>query len=191
VQALLALQINTNDPLFWILVVIAISFVVIALATVFIAVLVGRMARAVGALEKRVEPLIERATALGEEARRLAAQGREIAAQLHEMSGHLSTATMHLAESAAIVRDEVREIKALVSHSVEAARDKVEMIGRSIDETHAQVVATTRFIQARIVDPARELAAIMAGIRRGLEVLTAPSPKPLNQSYGEDEMFIG
>jgi hypothetical protein len=35
------------------------------------------------------------------------------------------------------------------------------------------------------------LAAIMAGFRRGLEVLVAPAPKPINQIYGEDEMFIG
>jgi hypothetical protein len=31
----------------------------------------------------------------------------------------------------------------------------------------------------------------MAGFRRGLEVLVAPTPKPINQIYGEDEMFIG
>ena len=36
-----------------------------------------------------------------------------------------------------------------------------------------------------------EIAAIMAGFRRGLEVLIAPSPKPINQTYAEDEMFIG
>ena len=38
---------------------------------------------------------------------------------------------------------------------------------------------------------ARELAAILVGVRRGLEVLVAPSPSPINRSYGEDEMFIG
>ena len=40
-------------------------------------------------------------------------------------------------------------------------------------------------------EPARELAAILAGVRRGLEVLVAPAPNPINRSYGEDEMFIG
>ena len=39
--------------------------------------------------------------------------------------------------------------------------------------------------------PARELAAILAGLRRGLEVLVAPAPSPINRSYGDDEMFIG
>ena len=39
--------------------------------------------------------------------------------------------------------------------------------------------------------PAREIAAIMAGVRRGLEVLLAPAPKQINESYAEEEMFIG
>ena len=42
-----------------------------------------------------------------------------------------------------------------------------------------------------VENAAREIAAIMAGFRRGLEVLVAPVPKPINQTYGEDEMFIG
>jgi hypothetical protein len=31
----------------------------------------------------------------------------------------------------------------------------------------------------------------MAGVRRGLEVLVSPAPKELDQTYGEEEMFIG
>ncbi len=48
---LLALQINTNDPMFWVMVVIALSFVVIALAMVSIAVFVSRAVKSVNRLE--------------------------------------------------------------------------------------------------------------------------------------------
>jgi hypothetical protein len=67
----------------------------------------------------------------------------------------------------------------------------VELVSRTIDNTHRQIASTTDFIQKKVIEPARELAAIMAGFRRGLEVLVAPAPKPINQIYGEDEMFIG
>jgi hypothetical protein len=90
-----------------------------------------------------------------------------------------------------LIRDEVRELKELVGVTAVTARDKVEMISRSIDDTHHQLVVTTNFITGRIVNPARELAAIMVGVRRGLEVLVAPTPKPIDQSYAEEEMFIG
>ena len=187
----LALQMRTDDPAFWVLVIVAVSFVVIAVAMVVIAVVVSRVARAVGNVERRVGPLMERVGALAEQVRVIAVQGKEVAEQVTVMSGHLSTATMYLSESMALVHDEVRDLKEIVGLSTETARAKVEMISRSIDETHGQLVTTTNFITSKIVNPAREIAAIMAGVKRGLEVLLAPAPKQIDQSYGEEEMFIG
>jgi uncharacterized protein YoxC len=187
----LALQMSANDPMFWIMVVIAASFVVIAIAMIAIAVFVNRAVKSVGRLEDKMEPLIERVTLMSEQGKEIAVQGKLIAEQFTAVSGHLSTATMHFSESLAIIKGEVAELKALVSDTAVEARDKVELVSRTIDRTHKQVALTTDFIQSRVIEPARELAAIMAGFRRGLEVLVAPMPKPINQTYGEDEMFIG
>ena len=110
-----ALQLNTNDPAFWVLVVVAVSFALIALAAVVVAVFVLLL----------------------------------------------------------------------------ASRDKIERISQSIDQTHGQLMVTTNYVTSRIINPAREIAAIMAGVRRGLEVLLAPAPKQINESYAEEEMFIG
>src|SRR5436305_7532483 len=189
-----ALQLTTNDVAFWTMVmtiIIAASFVVIAVGMVFIAVVMSRVVRTVTKVERKVEPLVERVGTLAEQVSVIAVQGKEIAEQVTVMSGHLSTATMHFSESMALIRDEVRDLKEVVGLSTETARDKIEMISRSIDETHAQLVTTTQFVTSKIVNPARELAAIMAGVRRGLEVLVAPSPKQINESYAEEEMFIG
>jgi hypothetical protein len=71
------------------------------------------------------------------------------------------------------------------------ARDKVEMVSQSIDRTHNQVMTTTDFINTKVVVPAREIAAVMAGVKKGLEVLFAPSPKQIDRVYADDEMFIG
>ncbi|MDT7781256.1 MAG: hypothetical protein QOC99_3768 [Acidobacteriota bacterium] len=187
----LALQLNTNDPAFWVLVIVAASFVVIAVAMVFVAVVVSRAVRSVRSVELKVEPLMARVTALAEQAQAIAVQGREVAEQVTVMSGHLSTATKHVSESMALIHTEVSELKQIVGLSAETARDKIETISRSIDETHEQLVITTNFVTSRIVNPAREVAAIMAGVRRGLEVLLAPAPKQINESYAEEEMFIG
>jgi hypothetical protein len=65
------------------------------------------------------------------------------------------------------------------------------MVSRSIDRTHHQVMDTTEFVQQKVVMPAREIAAIMAGVKKGLEVLFAPAPKQIDRVYTEDEMFIG
>jgi hypothetical protein len=142
-------------------------------------------------VERRVEPLFDRVAGLTEQARQIAAEGKVVAEQVGVMSGHLSTATLHFSESMALIKEEVRELKELVGVSAVTARDKVEMISRSIDQTHRQLVVTTDFITGKVINPARELAAIMVGVRRGLEVLAAPSPKQIDQTYGEEEMFIG
>ena len=186
-----ALQMSTNDPAFWVLVVVAVAFVVIAAAMVSMAVVVSRVVRTVNNLEKRAEPLFERVATLSEQVKLIAAQGKEVAEQVTVMSSHLATATMHFSESAALLKDEVRDLKQLVGYTAVTARDHVDKISRTVNETHRQFSATTFFLHTKLVEPAREIAAIMAGVRRGLEVLVAPTPKRLDQTYGEDEMFIG
>jgi len=187
----LLLQMSTRDPMFWIMVIIAVSFVLIAIAMIAMAVFVSRAMKTVNRLEEKTEPLVERVTAISEQGKQIAVQGKMIAEQFSAVSNHLSTATMHLSESLAIIRSEVGELRALVSDTAVEARDKVELVSRTIDRTQKQVAMTTDFVQSKVIEPARELAAIMAGFRRGLEVLVAPMPKPINQTYAEDEMFIG
>src|SRR5919112_304820 len=184
------LQMSTRDPMFWILVIIAASFILIAIAMIAIAVFVSRTVKTVNRMEQKMEPLLERVSAMSEQGKLIAVQGKLIAEQFTAVSGHLSTATQHFSESLAMIKGEVAELRALVSDTAVEARDKVELVSRTIDRTQRQVAMTTDFVQSRVIEPARELAAIMAGFRRGLEVLVAPMPKPINQTYGEDEMFI-
>ena len=121
----------------------------------------------------------------------ISVQGREISVHFNEISANLSLATKYLAESTELIKEEVAELKQLVGDTAVTAKDKVELVSRTIDRTHDQVVDTTEFVKQKIVVPAREIAAIMAGVKRGLEVLFAPAPKQIDRVYTEDEMFIG
>ena len=185
---------NPHEPLFWLVVItaiIALSFIMIASAMVAMAVFVNRAVKSVNRMEERLEPLMTRATALSEQGTAIAVQGRQIAEQFNVMSGHLSTATMHLSESTALIKEEVRGLTMLADETADMAREKVQLVSRAIDTTHERVINTTEFIQTKVIEPARELAAILAGLRRGLEVLVAPAPSPINSTYGDEEMFIG
>jgi uncharacterized protein YoxC len=178
---------NPNDPQFWMMIssiIIAVCFIVMAISLIAIAVIVRRVVATVKRVEERVDPLITKVDAIS-------AQGKEMSVYFTEVSANLSTATKHLAESTELIKEEVRELKLLVGETALTARDKVELVSRTIDRTHDQVVDTTEFVQKKIVIPAREIAAIMAGVKKGLEVLFAPPPKQLDRAYVEDEMFIG
>jgi len=178
---------NTNDPQFWQMIssiVIAVSFVFMAGSLIWIAVTVKRVVKTVKNIEERVEPLIIKVDAIS-------AQGREISVHFNEISANLSTTTRYLAESTELIKEEIAELRQLVSETAVTAKDKVEMVSNTIDRTHSQVLDTTEFVNRKIVVPAREIAAIMAGVKRGLEVLFAPAPKQIDRVYEEEEMFIG
>ncbi len=178
---------NTNNYQLWMMIasiVIAICFIVMAIALIAIAIIVKKIVGTATRLEEKVEPLLTQVNAISE-------QGKQISVQFTEISGHLSTATKYFSESAGLIKDEVGELKQLVGMTAHTAKDKIELVSNTIDRTHAQVTDTTDFIQEKVVVPAREVAAIMAGVRKGLEVLFAPSPKRIDRVYTDDEMFIG
>jgi uncharacterized protein YlxW (UPF0749 family) len=187
----LALQTAAGDSLFVVMIIIAASFLVIAVAMVAITVAVFRVVRTVNNLERRAEPLIERVGALSVQVQEIAAQGREVGEQVSLMSAHLATASEHFSATSALIKDEVRELKQLVGYTAVSARGHVERVSQSVEQANRQFSDTVAFINAKLVRPARELAAIMAGVRRGIEVLAAPAPKQIDQTYGEEEMFIG
>ena len=178
---------NANEPQFWMMIssmVIAVCFIVMAISLIAIAVIVRKVIGTVNRIESRVEPLISQVNDISE-------QGKEVAVQFNELSGHLALASKHFSESTGLIKEEVVELKQLVGQTAVVAKDKVELVNDTIDRTQLQVTSTADFIQAKVVQPASEIAAIMAGVRKGLEVLFAPSPKRIDRAYHEDEMFIG
>ena len=178
---------NTSDPQFWMMIasiVIAVCFVVMAIALIVIAFLVRKAVNTVSRVEERIEPMFSKVNAIGE-------QGKEIAVQFNQLSGHLSVATKHFSESAGLIKEEVAELKQLVGMTATEAKDKVALVSKTIDRTQMQVTTTADFIQEKIVEPAVEVAAVMAGVKRGLQVLFAPTPKRIDRVFTDDELFIG
>lgn len=165
-------------------IVIAVCFIVMAIALVAVAVTVRKVTRTVQRVEERVDPLITQVNAMS-------VQGREMSVHFTEVTANLSTATRYLADSTELIKLEVADLREIVGSTALVAKDKVEMVSRTIDRTHMQVTNTTDFVQAKIVEPAREIAAVMAGVKKGLEVLFAPPPKQIDRVYMDDEMFIG
>ena len=178
---------NPSEPQFWMMIasfIIAICFVAMAIAMIIIARTVIKVIGTVRRVEERIDPLITQVNAIS-------VQGKEMSVQFTEVAGNLAVATKHLAESSELIKEEVAELRSIVTHTALVARDKVELVSDTIDRTHMQVTDTTRFVQHKIVEPAREIAALMAGVRKGLEVLFAPAPKQLDRVYMDEDMFIG
>lgn len=185
---------DASKPEFWMMIasiVIAICFIAMAIAMIAIAVIVRKVVGTVKRVEEKVDPILGKIEPLMKQVNAIGEQGKLISVQFNEISENLSTATKYFAESAGLVREEVSELKLLVGQTALVAKDKVELVSNTIDRTNNQVISTTEFIQTKVVEPAREIAAVMAGVRKGLEVLFAPAPKQIDRVYVDDEMFIG
>lgn len=178
---------NANEPQFWMMIasiVIAVCFIVMAIALGITAYYIKKVVATVNDVKDKIDPLIDKVTAISE-------QGKQMSVQFTEVSANLAVTSKYVSESMALVKDEVGELKQLVGMTAVEAKDKIALVSRTIDRTNMQVMTTTDFIQEKVVVPAREIAAIMAGVRKGLEVLFAPSPKQIDRAYADDEMFIG
>ncbi|MFV0388380.1 MAG: hypothetical protein ACK5NT_06470 [Pyrinomonadaceae bacterium] len=178
---------NANQPEFWMMIssiIIAICFIVMAITFIVLAIIVRRVVKVVNRVEDKVGPLMEQVNVIGEEV-------KGVAIQFNELSGHLATASMHFSESTGMIKQEVDEIRQIVGHTAIVAKEKVDDVSAALTRTHDKVESTADFIHQKIVQPAFEVAAIMAAVRKGLEVLFAPSPKQIDKAYHEDEMFIG
>jgi|DewCreStandDraft_2_1066082.scaffolds.fasta_scaffold00028_110 methyl-accepting chemotaxis protein len=185
---------SIKDPQFWMMIasiITAICFIFMVIALGVIAIVVKKVSDSVKRLEERVNPVIGKVGILMEKVTAIGEQGRLISEQFTEMSKHLSSATRNFSESTELIKEEIAELKELVGHTAIVAKDKVELVGETVDRVNAQVTITADFIQRKVVEPAREIAAIMAGIRKGLEVLLAPAPKPIDKVYSDEELFIG
>ncbi|HYP49754.1 MAG TPA: DUF948 domain-containing protein [Pyrinomonadaceae bacterium] len=185
---------NASEPQFWMMIasiVIAICFIVMAGALIGIWLVVRRVVGTVKRVEEKLDPILDKIDPLMTKVNAIGEQGRQISVQFTEVSNHLSTASKNFSESTALIKQEVAELKLLVGQTAVAAKDKVELVSKTIDRTQMQVASTTDFIQHKVVEPAREIAAIMAGFRKGLEVLLAPAPKQIDRVYADDDMFIG
>ena len=172
---------------FWMmvsLIVIAVSFLIMAAAVIVLAFMSRKAINTIDRLDEMFQPILNSST-------KIASQGENMAVQFNEMSTNLSTATKYFADSAGLIKEEVTELKQLVGETTDTAKEKVALVSQTIDRTQKQVTTTADFIQDKVVTPAAEIAAIMAGVRKGLEVLFAPSPKQIDRVYQEDEMFIG
>ncbi len=185
---------EANNPQFWMMIasiVIAVCFIVMAIALIVIAGIIKKVVNTVNRVEEKIEPLLDKFDPLMAQVNAMSVQGKEISVQFNEISENLSTATKYFSESAGLIKEEVAEIKQLVGMTAHEAKDKVALVSRTIDRTQLQVVSTTDYIQTKVVEPAREIAAVMAGVRKGLEVLFAPAPKRIDRAYTDDELFIG
>lgn len=83
------------------------------------------------------------------------------------------------------------EVRTIVSSSRQSATSAVDRMDLMVERTALRVEETGDYIQSQVLDPVREVSAIVVGIKVALEMLIGlPHRKQIDQAYSEEELFI-
>ncbi|MBK6314511.1 MAG: hypothetical protein IPF53_09415 [Blastocatellia bacterium] len=83
------------------------------------------------------------------------------------------------------------EVRTIVTSSRSTAMNATDRVDLMVERTALRVEETGEYIQSHVLDPVREVSAIVIGIKVALETLMGfPHRKQIDQAYSEEELFI-
>jgi ribosomal protein S28E/S33 len=89
-----------------------------------------------------------------------------------------------------MVKDQVTRLDGLVTEASERARIQLVRIDQLVADTIIRVEDTTEAIQRNVLGPIREIAALLVGLRTGLDVLFRRNKTSVEHATQDEELFI-
>src|SRR5262249_4403215 len=116
---------------------------------------------------------------------------RETLVPIRTIAENLRTASANLVEVGLSARDQFRRVEAMVTDTGEALNVQLERFDRLSQNVIDRVNETAEIVQASVVRPAREVAAIAKGLTRGFGAFFfGRSRSTVDQATQDEELFI-
>lgn len=168
---------------------------------------IGKIQETVGDLQKTIAHVTETTNQLSTEVRavstavttsaeRITAVATESA---EEVRGLVIATSADIKALVAATSDQVRslvststtEIQSIVSASSDTAHGSLQRVDLAVERTVSRFEETGEYVQTQVLNPVREVAAIVKGIKAALETLFGyPDRKTIDQAYQDEELFI-
>jgi uncharacterized protein YoxC len=204
-----------NQQTFYIVVtvataVITLSFIVQMAMMIGMARSVKKLTAVAEGIQQKVEPVIARAEPIIAKVEPLVDQ---LQGTITSVRGAVDKITVQATETfekvtvetraiAAAVSTSSREIAALAQRQAEQISATVELATTTLQKqiieidglltrTQDRIEGTTIEVQTGVLQPMRELSALLVGLRRTIEMLFGRGRKQIDQAYQDEEMFIG
>jgi len=182
--------------------VIALSFIIQAAMFMFMYGAIKRLTGIAASIQAKAEPVIAKVGPMID----------QIQGTISTVSESAQKISLQAKDAFEMVTIESRAIAAAVSVSsveiTKLAQHQAEQISQTLDITTATMQRqvneldglllrtqdrfedTTKEVQATVLQPMRELSAMLVGLRRILEALFGRHRKPIDQAYQDEELFI-
>lgn len=176
-------------------IVIALSFIVQAALLVFIFVAIRRLTAIARSVQEKVEPLIDQAQGT---IKTVTGTVEKINAQAKETFDKVNVETRAVAAAVSVSTQEItklahhqaEQISTTLDQATTTLQRQIAEYDRLLARTHDRIEYTTVEVQSSVLDPVRELSALLVGIRRTIEALVRRDRKQIDKAYQDEEMFI-
>ncbi len=147
---------------------------------------VGTVSSEVRAVSAAVTVSAERISVIAtESAEEIRETVRATSAEIKALVSNTSTDVQGL------VKTTSSDVQAIVQSSKDTAHGAMSRMDLMVERTALRVEETGEFVQSQVLDPVREVSAIVKGIKVALETLLGyPERKQIDQAYSEEELFI-
>jgi methyl-accepting chemotaxis protein len=182
--------------------VIVVSFIVQAAMFMFIYGAIKKLTGIASSVQAKAEPLIAKvgpvidqvqgtittvkdsvekiSTQTKDAFEKVTSESRAVAAAVAASSQEISRLAQHQAE----------QLSQTLDYTTTTIQRQVTELDGLLIRTHDRFDDTTREVQASVLEPMRELSAMLVGLRRMLETLFGRHRKPIDQAYQDEELFI-
>jgi methyl-accepting chemotaxis protein len=167
-----------SDDLFRI--VVAGGVLLAALCALALAVTMLILLRAFKKMKEQVDPLLAKSGPILDIVHRTSV---DVAPKIVE----ISTDAVEISKNAKL---QVARVGELLTEFSDRAREKVQQIDRSVEQTISNVQHTGESVKETVLRPVREVNGVLAGIRTAFSVYSHGRRQSVDHATQDEEMFI-
>jgi hypothetical protein len=183
-------------------VIVALSFVVQAFMFAFTYRSLQKLSATAASVQAKAEPVIEKMGPVIEQIQGtiVTVKGAvdKVSLQAMEAFEKVTVETRAVAAAISVTSQEVSglalhqatQISETMDQATLALARQVAELDQLVTRTQRRIEGTTIEVQETVLEPIREVSALLNGLKRMLEVLFHRGRKPIDQAYQDEELFI-
>ena len=182
--------------------VIALSFIVQMTMFLFIYGAIKKLTEIASSLQTKAEPLIAKAgpvidqvqgtiSTVKDSVERISFQAKDafekVTVESRAVAAAVSVSTQEITK---LALHQAEQISQTIDYSTATLQSQITELDSLLVRTQDRFEDTTKEVQATVLQPMREVSALLVGLRRILETLFGRHRKSIDQAYQDEELFI-
>ncbi|HEX5736400.1 MAG TPA: hypothetical protein VF131_26455 [Blastocatellia bacterium] len=190
-------------------VIITLSFIIQAAMFIFINSSIKKITAVATSVQAKVEPIIVKAEPIIDKVSpvidqvqatitnakgtvdRISTQAAEtfdkLSVETRAVAAAISTTSLEITN---LTKHQVEQLSLVIDQTTAAIQRQLVQIDQLLTRTQDRVEYTTIEVQTTVLEPVREVSALLVGLRRTLDVLFGRDRKQIDQAYQDEELFI-